>query len=150
MGNVDLEREDEEILAAARRSGADDVIQRLPQEYETLLGKLFENGEELSIGQWQKIALARAFLRNSQAIVLDEPTSAMDPKAEYEVFNKFRQLIQDQAAILITHRLSTVKMADRIYVMDSGSIIESGTHDELMELGGTYARLFETQAQNYR
>ena len=150
LGNVDLEREDEEILAAARRSGADDVIQRLPQEYETLLGKLFENGEELSIGQWQKIALARAFLRNSQAIVLDEPTSAMDPKAEYEVFNKFRQLIQDQAAILITHRLSTVKMADRIYVMDSGSIIESGTHDELMELGGTYARLFETQAQNYR
>ncbi|MBE9041274.1 ABC transporter ATP-binding protein [Oscillatoriales cyanobacterium LEGE 11467] len=150
LGNVELEREDEEIMAAARRSGADDVIQKLPQEYETLLGKLFENGEELSIGQWQKIALARAFLRNSQAIVLDEPTSAMDPKAEYEVFNKFRQLIKDQAAILITHRLSTVKMADRIYVMDSGSIIESGTHDELIELNGTYARLFETQAQNYR
>ena len=86
----------------------------------------------------------------SQVIVLDEPTSAMDPKAEYEVFQKFRQLIKDQAAILISHRLSTVKMADRIYVMDKGSITESGTHQELMQLGGTYAYLFETQAKNYR
>lgn len=97
-----------------------------------------------------KIALARAFLRDSQVIVLDEPTSAMDPKAEYEVFNKFRELIQDQAAVLITHRLSTVKMADHIYVMEQGKIVEHGTHDELMGLDKTYARLFELQAQNYR
>ncbi len=99
---------------------------------------------------WQKIALARAFLRDSQLIVLDEPTSAMDPKAEYEVFEGFRQLIKNQSAILISHRLSTVKMADRIYVMSGGSIVESGTHEELMKLSGSYAFLFETQAQQYR
>ena len=132
------------------RSGAHDVITKLPQKYDTVLGKLFDSGEELSIGQWQKVALARAFLRDSQVIVLDEPTSAMDPKAEYEIFKKFRELIKDQSAVLITHRLSTVKMADRIYVMDGGKIVESGTHDELMQLEQTYAHLFETQAQNYR
>jgi ATP-binding cassette subfamily B protein len=150
LGNIELDKNNEKIIAAARRSGADAVISRLPQGYDSILGKLFDRGEELSIGQWQKVALARAFLRDSQLIVLDEPTSAMDPKAEYEVFKQFRELIKDQAAILITHRLSTVKMADRIYVMEKGSIIESGTHDQLMNLRGTYAYLFETQAQNYR
>ena len=150
LGNIDLPPQRESIIAAARRSGADDLITSLPQGYDTILGKLFDRGEELSIGQWQKVALARAFLRNSQVIVLDEPTSAMDPKAEYEVFEKFRQLIKNQAAILISHRLSTVKMADRIYVMTNGSIVESGTHDELIQLGATYAHLFETQAQQYR
>ncbi|MDJ0616361.1 MAG: ABC transporter ATP-binding protein [Calothrix sp. MO_192.B10] len=150
LGNTELAPEAEAIFSAARSSGADDVITKLPQGYQTILGKLFDQGEELSIGQWQKIALARAFLRDSQVIVLDEPTSAMDPKAEYEVFEQFRQLIKHQAAILISHRLSTVKMADRIYVMDNGSITESGSHEELMQLGGLYANLFETQAQNYR
>jgi ATP-binding cassette subfamily B protein len=150
LGNIELDKNNEKIIAAARRSGADAVISRLPQGYDSILGKLFDRGEELSIGQWQKVALARAFLRDSQLIVLDEPTSAMDPKAEYEVFKQFRELIKDQAAILITHRLSTVKMADRIYVMEKGSIVESGTHDQLMNLRGTYAYLFETQAQNYR
>ncbi|MDJ0798457.1 MAG: ABC transporter ATP-binding protein [Calothrix sp. MO_167.B12] len=150
LGNTELAPEAEAIFSAARSSGADEVISKLPQGYQTVLGKLFDQGEELSIGQWQKIALARAFLRHSQVIVLDEPTSAMDPKAEYEVFEQFRQLIKHQAAILISHRLSTVKMADRIYVMDNGSITESGSHDELMQLGGLYANLFETQAQNYR
>ncbi len=150
LGNVALSPTDDQISKAAFRSGADQVINSLPNGYDTMLGKLFDQGEQLSIGQWQKVALARAFLRNSQVIVLDEPTSAMDPKAEYEVFQKFRELIKDQAAILISHRLSTVKMADRIYVMDKGSITESGTHQELMQLGGTYAYLFETQAQNYR
>ena len=114
-----------------------------------MLGKIFHGGEELSIGQWQKVALARAFLRQSQVIVLDEPTSAMDPKAEYELFSKFRELIKDQSAVLITHRLSTVKMADRIYVMDKGRIVENGTHQELMDYQGTYANLFEIQAKNY-
>ncbi len=150
LGNIDLPPEGEAIIAAAKRSGADDVITKLPRGYETILGKLFDQGEELSIGQWQKVALARAFLRDSQVIVLDEPTSAMDPKAEYEVFEQFRQLIKNQAAILISHRLSTVKMADRIYVMDNGSIVESGSHTELMRLDGIYANLFETQAQSYR
>jgi ATP-binding cassette subfamily B protein len=150
IGNIDLPPESETIAAAARRSGVHDAISQLPQGYDTVLGKWFEEGEELSIGQWQKVALARAFLRDSQIIVLDEPTSAMDPKAEAEVFEKFRQLLQGQAAILISHRLSTVKMADRIYVLEKGRIIESGSHKELMQIGGTYARLFETQAQNYR
>ncbi len=150
LGNTTLEPTDDKITKAAFHSGADEVIHSLPNGYDTILGKLFDQGEELSIGQWQKVALARAFLRDSQVIVLDEPTSSMDPKAEYEVFQKFRQLIKDQAAILISHRLSTVKMADRIYVMEKGSIVESGTHSELMNLEGTYAHLFETQARNYR
>lgn len=150
LGNIDIPPTHESIIAAARRSGADLAIARLPQGYDTMLGNWFDQGEELSIGQWQKVALARAFLRNSSVIVLDEPTSAMDAKAEAEVFEGFRQLIQGQTAILISHRLSTVKMADRIYVMTDGSIVESGSHEELVRLGGTYANLFEIQAQHYR
>jgi ATP-binding cassette, subfamily B, bacterial len=149
FGNVQLASADEAVVSAAKRSGAHEVITRLPQSYGTMLGKLFDGGEELSIGQWQKVALARAFFSDSQIIVLDEPTSAMDPKAEYEVFNRFRELIKDQSAILITHRLSTVKMADRIYVMDQGRIVERGSHNELMKQQGLYATLFETQARNY-
>lgn len=149
LGNIHLSPESD-VSCAAKRAGAHEVIERLSKGYDTILGKLFEMGEELSIGQWQKIALARAFLRKSPVIVLDEPTSAMDPKSEYEVFKRFRELIEDQAAILITHRLSTVKMADRIYVMEHGRIVESGSHDELMNNQGLYANLFETQAQNYR
>ena len=149
LGDVQLSPQDERVINAAKKAGAHEVITQLPDGYDTMLGKLFHGGEELSIGQWQKVALARAFLRQSQVIVLDEPTSAMDPKAEYELFNKFRELIQDQSAILITHRLSTVKMADRIYVMDKGRLIEDGTHQELMACQGTYAHLFETQAKNY-
>ncbi len=150
LGNIDLDPSDARISKAAFRSGADAVIQTLPQGYDTVLGNQFYDGEELSIGQWQKVALARAFARDSQVIILDEPTSALDPKAEYEVFKKFRELIKDQAAILITHRLSTVRMADRIYVMDQGCIVESGTHDELLSNQGFYANLFEMQARNYR
>jgi ATP-binding cassette subfamily B protein len=150
LGNIELPQTVESVAAAAHKAGADRVIAGLPQGYETILGAMFEEGEELSIGQWQKIALARAFLCNSQVIVLDEPTSAMDPKAEYDVFQKFRQLITNQTAILISHRLSTVKMADRICVMDKGRIVEQGTHYELMQLNGLYAELFETQAEPYR
>ncbi len=149
FGNVQLPSGDETVISAAKRAGAHDVITRLPQAYDTMLGKLFDGGEELSIGQWQKVALARAFLRDSQIIVLDEPTSAMDPKAEYEVFKQFKALIKGQSAILITHRLSTVRMADRIYVMDQGRIVEAGSHDALMRQRGLYAQLFETQAKNY-
>ena len=137
------------IEAAAAQSGADKVAARLPQGYQTLLGRNFENGEELSIGQWQKVALARAFLRPSQLIILDEPTSALDPRSEAEVFESFRELIRDRAALLISHRLSTVKMADRICVLEKGALVEIGTHDELMALGGLYAELFQTQAQSY-
>jgi ATP-binding cassette, subfamily B, bacterial len=114
------------------------------------LGKWFANGEELSIGEWQKIALARAFLRQAQIIVLDEPTSSMDARAEYEVFERFHQLSKDRTAILISHRLSTVRMADSIYVLENGRIVESGTHDDLVYRGGKYESLFKTQAQSYR
>jgi ATP-binding cassette subfamily B protein len=150
FGNVALPPDEERIVAAARHAGADEVITGLPQGYETILGKWFEDGEELSVGEWQKVALARAFLRDAQIIVLDEPTSALDARAEYDIFKKFRQLAAGRTAILISHRFSTVRMADRIYVLEDGRIIESGTHDELVRLGGTYARLFETQAQYYR
>lgn len=150
LGNVALAADDARIQAAARESGADDVISRLPRGYDTTLGKWFEEGEELSIGEWQKVALARAFVRDAQIVVLDEPTSAMDARTEFEVFSHFRRLVAGRAAILISHRFSTVRMADTIYVLDGGRIIERGSHDELMRLGGAYARLFEIQAQNYR
>ncbi|MCJ7563489.1 MAG: ABC transporter ATP-binding protein/permease [Candidatus Aminicenantes bacterium] len=150
FGNTALPPDHERVIAAARRSGADDVISALPHGYDTILGKWFEDGEELSIGEWQKVALARAFMRDAQIIVLDEPTSSMDAKAEYEVFKSFRQLVSGRTAILISHRFSTVRMADRIYVLKHGSIIEGGTHEELLRVGGTYARLFEMQAQHYR
>jgi len=150
FGNVALPPNEERIAAAARHSGADEVIAKLPQGYETILGKWFEDGEELSVGEWQKVALARAFLRDAQIIVLDEPTGALDARAEHEVFRRFRQLAAGRTAILISHRFSTVRMADRIFVLEGGKIIESGSHDELVRLGGTYARLFETQAQYYR
>ena len=149
LGDIELDPADDRVIDAARRSGADEVIKNLKHGYENILGKQFGEGEELSGGQWQKIALSRAFLRDSQVIILDEPTSAMDPKAEEKVFSKFREPIENQAAILVTHRLSTVTMADCIYVMSDGLIAESGTHQELMNLKGIYADLFETQAKNY-
>jgi ATP-binding cassette subfamily B protein len=142
--------DEERIRRAARNSGADEVISRLANGYETVLGKWFEHGEELSMGEWQKIALARAFVRDTQIVVLDEPTSFLDVQAEHEVFNRFRQLAAGKSTILISHRLSTVRMADRIYVLEDGRIAESGCHDELMRRGQAYARLFETQAQSYR
>ena len=150
LGNIEVSPNDNKIYKAARYSGADGVIKSLPFQYDTVLGKSFDEGEQLSIGQWQKIALARAFLRDSQVIILDEPSSALDPKAEYKVFQQFRQLLEDKTAIFISHRLSTVTMSDRIYVLERGSIIESGTHQQLIKLQGTYARMFETQAKNYR
>ena len=150
LGRSELPPDPERIRAAAHQAGADEVIASLPKGYETLLGKWFEEGEELSIGQWQKVALARAFLRDAQIIVLDEPTSAMDARAEYEVFQRFRGLLEGRAAILISHRMSTVRMADTIYVLEHGKIVESGSHEELILLNGQYAHLFETQAKNYR
>jgi ATP-binding cassette subfamily B protein len=150
FGNADLPPDEARVVEAATHSGADPVIRNLKDGYDTVLGKWFDGGEELSIGQWQKVALARAFLRESQVIVLDEPTSAMDAKAEYELFRQFRQLAAGRAAVLISHRFSTVRMADCIYVLEGGRIIERGTHADLMTRNGTYARLFEMQAQHYR
>ena len=115
-----------------------------------MLGTLFDGGHELSIGEWQKVALARAIIRDSQILILAEPTSAMDAKAEAELFERFHELAQGRIGILISHRLSTVKMADRIFVVDRDQIIEQGTHDDLMRQQGLYANLFLTQAQHYQ
>jgi ATP-binding cassette subfamily B protein len=150
FGNTERAPDDDRIAAAARRSGADPVIRSLPRGYDTVLGKWLADGEELSIGEWQKVALARAFMRDAQIVVLDEPTSALDARAEYELFKQFRQLAEGHTTILISHRLSTVKMADRIYVLDDGRIVESGTHDQLMRAGGHYETMYETQARQYR
>ena len=150
FGNVDLPPDSERIIEAATRTGADEVVRRLPQGYETILGREFDNGAELSIGEWQKVAIARAFLRESQIIVLDEPTASLDARAEAEVFERFHELARGRTAILISHRLSTVKMADRIFVLDRGRIVETGDHAELVGQGGAYARLFEMQARHYR
>ncbi len=140
----------EDIIRASELSGADRVINCLERGYETVLGKWFEDGAELSIGEWQKVALARAFLRDAQIIILDEPTSALDARAEDEVFQKFKQLTVGRTAIIISHRLSTVKMADVIYFIKDGRIAESGSHDELVKKSGQYAQLFEVQAKHYR
>lgn len=138
------------IVQAAKQAGIHEAVERLPDRYESLLGKLFDGGHELSIGEWQKVALARAILRDSQILILDEPTSAMDAKAEAELFERFHELAQGRTAILISHRLSTVKMADKIFVVDQGQIVEQGTHDELMAQQGLYNNLFLTQAQHYQ
>ena len=150
FGDVNSPRDGDRIISTAIQSGADRVIRRLPKGYETVLGKAFEDGEELSIGQWQKVALARAFMRNAQVVVLDEPTSALDAKAEFDLFTNFRELVAGRSAIIISHRMSTVRMADCIYVLEGGRIVESGPHHALLGYGGMYASLFETQARNYR
>lgn len=150
LGNIDHIDNHQEIIQSAQKAGAQGVISRLPKGYDTMLGTQFEEGEELSIGEWQKVAIARAFLRPAQLLILDEPTSALDAEAEYEVFEQFRQLIQGKTAILISHRLSTVKMVDRIFVLEKGQIVETGSHQELLKLGGTYARLFSIQAKYYQ
>jgi ATP-binding cassette subfamily B protein len=150
VGNVSLPADSEQIAEAARKTGADSVIRALPQGYDTVLGRQFENGVELSVGQWQKLALARAFLREAPLIVLDEPTAALDPRAEAEVFDHFHELATGRTAIFISHRLSTVRHADRILVLVNGSIAEAGAHEDLVERAGVYASLFETQAKHYR
>ena len=150
LGNVALPTDSPRIVEAARRTGADAIISSLPKGYDTILSRQFEDGTELSMGQWQAMALARAFLRDSQLLILDEPTAALDPKAEAAVFDQFYQLSQGRTAVVISHRLSTVRSADRIMVMVDGQIAEAGAHDELVERAGVYARLFETQARPYR
>ena len=150
LGNVELAANDPAIEAAAHDSGADEAISGLRHGYDTVLGKWFDEGEELSVGEWQKVALARAFVRNAQILVLDEPTSALDPQAEWDVFQHIKELAQGRAVVLISHRFSTVRSADQIHIFDQGRIIESGTHEELVALGGRYAEMYEVQARAYR
>jgi ATP-binding cassette subfamily B protein len=138
------------IADAARRSMADEVIARLPKGYAQMLGKLFKGGVDLSGGEWQKIAIARAYMRDAPLLVLDEPTAALDARSEYEVFQRFKELSAGKTAVIISHRFSTVRMADRIIVLQHGAIEEVGTHEQLVATGGHYAELFELQAAGYR
>jgi ATP-binding cassette subfamily B protein len=156
FGQVEALDDTVRIRAAARRSGADAEIEKLPAGYETTLGRWFvgpgerDDSHDLSIGQWQKVALARAFMRDAPVLVLDEPTASLDARAEYDIFQRFQSLAADRTTVLISHRFSTVRMADRILVLDGGRIIEQGSHAELLALGGRYAQLFNMQAEGYR
>jgi ATP-binding cassette subfamily B protein len=138
------------IEEAADKGGATEVVSELPDGYETVLGRRWNRGHELSGGQWQKIALSRAFMRKAEVLILDEPTSALDAQAEYEIFLRFRELMEGRIAVLISHRFSTVRMADRIVVLSEGRIIELGSHEELMAHNQNYAHLFNLQAEGYR
>jgi ATP-binding cassette, subfamily B, bacterial len=138
------------LHSAAQKSLADEVIAKLPREYEQMLGRRFEGGVDLSGGEWQKVALARAYLRDAQLLILDEPTAALDARSEFEVFQRFAELTTGKMALFISHRFSTVRMADRIVVLEKGRIVEDGDHDALTHLRGRYAEMFELQAASYR
>jgi ATP-binding cassette subfamily B protein len=150
IGRVERLDDTPAIAAAAVKSGASSVIEKLPEGYDTVLGKWFDGGVNLSGGEWQKVALGRAFMREAQILILDEPSAALDAKAEYELFSRLQELAHGRTAIFISHRFSTVRRADRILVFEHGSLIESGTHEELLALGGRYAELFNLQAASYR
>ena len=149
-GRVEMMGNDRALWRAAKKSGVAQLVAHLPARLEQMLGRRFEGGVDLSGGQWQRMALARAYLRDAQVLILDEPTASLDAVAETEVFNNFAELTRDRIAILISHRFSTVRLADRIVVLSDGQISEQGSHAELVAHGGQYARLFELQASNYR
>jgi ATP-binding cassette subfamily B protein len=150
FGQIEALDNMDQIIASARKSGAHSIVESLPEGYQTMLGRWFHGGHELSVGQWQKIALARAFMRDAEILVLDEPTSSLDAETEYEIFRHFQELTVGKMAILISHRFSTVRMADRIVVIQEGRIAEIGSHQELLRQEGIYAHLFSMQAEGYR
>ncbi len=150
VGRVEREPTESEIEHAAEQSLAASVVAKLSGGYEQMLGRRFEGGVELSGGEWQRVALARAYLRDAQLLILDEPTAALDARSELEVFERFAELTEGKMALLISHRFSTVRMADRIVVLEGGRLVEEGTHSALMALGGRYAGMFEMQAASYR
>jgi ATP-binding cassette subfamily B protein len=145
MGDVRMAKEPSEIESAARAAGADGIVERLPRGYGHLLGNWFQEGTELSVGEWQRIALARAFLRQAPLIIFDEPTSAMDPWAEADWMKRFRELVAGRTTLIITHRFTTAMFADSIHVMTEGRIIESGCHEDLLARGGMYAQGWAAQ-----
>lgn len=150
VGDIEAVNERNRIIDSADKSMADEVIERLPLKYDQMLGRRFAEGVELSGGEWQKVALARAYMRDAQILILDEPTAALDARAEYEVFVRFSELTAGKTAVLISHRFSTVRMADRILVLKNGLFVEIGSHEELLENNGLYAELFSLQAAGYQ
>ena len=150
VGQIETLKRIEPLQEAAKKSMAAPVIERLPFNYEQMLGRRFEGGVDLSGGEWQKVALARAYLRNAQMLILDEPTAALDARSEFEVFRRFAELTTGKTALFISHRFSTVRMADRVVVLENGRITEDGSHEQLANLGGRYAEMFELQAAHYR
>ena len=150
VGQIDAMDDQLRIREAARRAMADEVIDSLPNGYDQLIGRRFKSGVDLSGGQWQKIAIARAYMRDAQVMILDEPTAALDARSEFEVFQRFKELSDKRTAVLISHRFSSVRMADRILVLNEGRLEASGTHEQLLAQGGRYAELFELQASGYR
>jgi ATP-binding cassette subfamily B protein len=150
VGRIAARNDRERIARAAKRSQADEVIAKLPAGYDQMIGKRFKNGVELSGGEWQKIAIARAYMREAEVLILDEPTAALDARSEFEVFKRFKELSKSKTAILISHRFSSVRMADRILVLADGKVEAAGTHAELISQPGRYSELFELQAAGYR
>jgi ATP-binding cassette subfamily B protein len=150
FGKVESMDDQPRLDTAAYKSLAKSLIDRFPKGYDQMVGRRFEGGVDLSGGEWQKLALGRAYMRDAQLLILDEPTATFDARAEYEVFQRFAELTRDRMAVLISHRFSTVRMADRILVLADGEIMEQGTHQQLVALGGRYAELFELQAAGYR
>jgi len=150
VSQVEALEDDARVREAARRSLADSVASRLANGYDQMLGRRFDGGVELSGGEWQKVALGRAYMRDAQVLILDEPTASLDARAEYEVFLRFAELTKGRMAVLISHRFSTVRMADRILVLQGGGLVDQGTHEELVARGGLYAELFSLQAAGYR
>ncbi len=150
VSQIEALDDDARIREAARRSLADSVAGRVAKGYDQMLGRRFDGGVELSGGEWQKVALGRAYMREAQVLILDEPTAALDARAEYEVFLRFAELTRGRMAVLISHRFSTVRMAERILVLQGGVLVDQGTHEELVARGGLYAELFSLQAAGYR
>ena len=150
VGRISARNDRDRIELAAKRSLADDVIAKLAGRFDQMIGKRFKNGVELSGGEWQKIAIARAYMREAQVLILDEPTAALDARSEFEVFQRFKELSEGKTAILISHRFSSVRMADRILVLADGKVEAAGTHQELIAQSGRYSELFELQAAGYR
>jgi len=149
LGRHERHADADAVVAAARRAGAHDLISSLRNGYQTRLGPQFFGGSDLSLGQWQRVALARAFFRDAPFVILDEPTASLDPRAEAALFDDVTALCSARAVLMITHRLSSVRSADRIYVLREGEIVEHGNHDQLLAAGGHYAELFHMQAAKY-
>ncbi len=150
MGDIFTPQNKERIKTSASQTGIDELIEALPKGYDTVIGRLFDDSRELSWGEWQKIAMARALYRDAPVLILDEPTSALDAATEYELFSRFKEITRNRTSILISHRFSNVSLADRILVLDKGMITEEGTHDELMKTGGIYSEMYTMQSSGYK